>query len=105
MKIKKKDNIDNTIGNQTENTQESIQEETQNQEISDNTQTQVVTQNPLTDNYNSEYQGVKIKNETSFELTSDILSQRIEVNKDNIVIFHTHTCESYTSSENYQYQP
>lgn len=101
----KKDNIDNTIGNQTENTQESIQEETQNQEISDNTQTQVVTQNPLTDNYNSEYQGVKIKNETSFELTSDILSQRIEVNKDNIVIFHTHTCESYTSSENYQYQP
>ncbi len=101
----KKDNIDNTIGNQTENTQESIQEETQNQEISENTQTQVVTQNPLTDNYNSEYQGVKIKNETSFELTSDILSQRIEVNKDNIVIFHTHTCESYTSSENYQYQP
>ena len=48
---------------------------------------------------------MKIKNETSFELTEEILSKRIEVNKDNITIFHTHTCESYTSSEKYQYVP
>ena len=65
---------------------------------------QIVTENPLADNYNLENKGVKIKNETSFELTEDIVSQRIEVSKDNIVIFHTHTCESYTTSENYQYE-
>lgn len=48
---------------------------------------------------------MKIKNETSFELTEEILSKRIEANKENITIFHTHTCESYTSSEKYQYEP
>src|SRR5699024_3590982 len=73
--------------------------------IQSNTETEVVTENPLSENYNSEYNGVKIKNETSYELTQEILSKRIEVNKQNIVIFHTHTCESYTSSEQYPYQP
>ena len=67
--------------------------------------TQVVTNNPLPDNYTVECNGVKIKNETSYELTQDMLKQRIEVNSSNILIFHTHTCESYTSSEQYQYMP
>ena len=48
---------------------------------------------------------MKIKNETSFDLTEEILSKRIDVNKENITIFHTHTCESYTSSEKYHYLP
>ena len=93
----------------TNQVQEVIQEEIIEQEkTSDEITiegTEVVTQNPLVENYNSEYQSVKIKNETSFELTEEMLSQRIEVNKENIVIFHTHTCESYTSSENYPYVP
>lgn len=96
--------IKNTASNQVKEVEANTQEN-QNQEISENNEIQVVTENPLADNYNSEYQGVKIKNETSFELTQEILSQRIEASKDNILIFHTHTCESYTSSENYQYQP
>ena len=73
--------------------------------INECVQTEVVTQNPLADNYTVEYNGVKIKNETNYELTQDMLSQRIEVNSNNILIFHTHTCESYTSSEQYQYIP
>lgn len=48
---------------------------------------------------------MKIKNETSFDLTEEILFKRIDVNKENITIFHTHTCESYTSSEKYHYLP
>lgn len=82
--------------------------ENNNQEsgsVTENVTTQIVTENPLADKYTSEYQGVKIKNETNFELNNEILSQRIEVSKENIVIFHTHTCESYTSSEAYQYEP
>lgn len=67
--------------------------------------TQVVTLNPLPDSYTVECNGVKIKNETSYELTQDMLNQKIEVNTNNILIFHTHTCESYTSSEQYQYTP
>lgn len=67
--------------------------------------TEVVTPNPIALKYNSEYNKVKIKNETSFELTEDILRPNIDINNRNVVIFHTHTCESYTSSELYPYEP
>lgn len=105
--------IQNTASNQTQNLEESSGQinieasnsQTQDSQISENASTEIVTQNPLADNYNSESQGVKIKNETSFELTEEMLSQKIDVSKENILIFHTHTCESYTASENYQYIP
>ena len=68
--------------------------------------TEVVTAQPLSDRYDREYNGVKIKNETEFELTDDVLnSNNLEINTSNILIFHTHTCESYTQSENYSYEP
>lgn len=54
--------------------------------------------------YTSEYKGVKIKNETKYKLTEEILTPNVTVNKENILIFHTHTCESYTPSEKYQYK-
>ena len=74
-------------------------------DIAENVQTEVVTQTPLSDNYTVECNGVKIKNETTFELTQEMLLKRTEVDSSNIVIFHTHTCESYTVSEQYQYTP
>ena len=68
--------------------------------------TEVITQNPLPENYNKEYEGIKIKNETSYELTDDMLnSDALNINSNNIIIFHTHTCESYTQSEKYTYEP
>lgn len=30
--------------------------------------------------------------------------QSLDINKKDIMIFHTHTCESYTPTENYQYE-
>lgn len=54
--------------------------------------------------YTSEYNGVKIKNETEYKLTTKVLTPDVTVKKDNILIFHTHTCESYTSSEKYKYK-
>lgn len=54
--------------------------------------------------YTSEYKGVKIRNETNYKLTQEILTPNITVNKENVLIFHTHTCESYTPSEKYQYK-
>ena len=86
---------------QAENTTENS---TVNQEEIAKTTTQVVTENPIAEKFNREYNGVKIKNETSFELTDDMLnSNNLDINKENIIIFHTHTCESYTESENYKY--
>ena len=73
-------------------------------EVNTNVQTEIVTQNPITESYNVEINGVKIKNETSFALDNSILENGTNINKENILIFHTHTCESYTPSEQYQYQ-
>ena len=52
------------------------------------------------DSYNTTYGSVKIKNESKYTLTEDILKPDIDYsNKSDIVIFHTHTCESYTPTE------
>lgn len=47
---------------------------------------------------------MKIKNETDNKLTKEILTPNVTVNMKNILIFHTHTCESYTPSEKYSYK-
>ena len=67
--------------------------------------TQVVTNNPIAENYNTEYGKVKIKNGTSYTLTQEMLNPDITIENKNILLFHTHSCESYTSSEKYQYTP
>lgn len=67
--------------------------------------TQVVTQNPISLNYNFEYGNVKIKNETSFELDNNMVNPNINIENKNFILFHTHTCESYTSSQAFQYTP
>lgn len=88
------------------NTNSEEQKMAQVQEITTDTTTQVVTQNPITERYNKEYNGIKIRNETSYELRDDMLNpDNLEIDKKDILIFHTHTCESYTQTENYQYVP
>ena len=67
--------------------------------------TQVITNNPIAESYNVEYGKVKIKNQTDYELTQDMLTPDITIENKNIVLFHTHSCESYTSSDGYPYTP
>lgn len=67
------------------------------------TKTEVVTPNPIAENANVQYGNVKIKNQTTYNLTEDILNPDIKIDNKNILIFHTHSCESYTPSEKYQY--
>ena len=91
---------------QETNTNSEEQKIAQIQEVTTDTNTQVVTQNPIAERYNKEYNGIKIRNETSYELTDDMLNpESLDVDKKDIIIFHTHTCESYTQTENYQYEP
>ncbi len=70
----------------------------------ENANTEIVTQNPITESYNTEINGVKIKNETEFEINQSIMDNSLEIDKNNILIFHTHTCESYTPSESNDYE-
>lgn len=74
------------------------------EEVATNEKTEIVTNNPIKENYNIEINGVKIKNETSFEIDESILDTELNINKENIVIFHTHTCESYTPTEQFNYE-
>ena len=67
--------------------------------------TQVITNNPIKESYNTEYGKVKIKNETDYTLTEDMLKPDITIENKNVVLFHTHSCESYTSSDSYPYTP
>ncbi len=55
--------------------------------------------------YTNEYNGVYINNSSNYDLTYEILNpSSLTFTKENIIIFHTHTCESYTPSENHQYE-
>ena len=72
----------------------------------ENLKTEVITKNPIADAYTKKYKSVKIKNETSFDLSDEDLNpDKLKIDKSNIIIFHTHTCESYTSSKEFTYTP
>lgn len=72
----------------------------------ENLKTEVITNNPIADAYTKRYRGVKIKNETSFDLSDEDLNpDKLKIDKSSVIIFHTHTCESYTSSKEFTYTP
>ena len=90
---------------EADNTEKDTEDKNENiQPVPTEAGTQVVTQNPIKENCNVEINGVKIKNETSFEINNSVLDTTLDINKENILIFHTHTCESYTPTEQYNYQ-
>ena len=66
-------------------------------------QTRVINEKNKNDIYNVSYSTVKIRNQTSVMLTEDMLVPNIDFDTSNVIIFHTHTSESYTPSENYNY--
>ena len=68
--------------------------------------TEVITNNPIKDSSNTQYGSVKIKNETDYNLTEEMLNpDDIKIENKNIILFHTHSCESYTASEKHPYTP
>jgi len=103
QEIKQNETILNEREETIEENSESIQQ-VDSIEVATNIGTEIVTKNPIKESYNLEINGVKIKNETSFEINNSILEISQNINKENILIFHTHTCESYTPSEQFQYQ-
>lgn len=75
------------------------------EDLPDNVTTEQVTENNITPRYTTSYQDVQINNQSDYELTEEMLMPDAEItNKKNILIYHTHTCESYTASEGYEYQ-
>lgn len=79
-----------------------IEEEENIQEAKEDVQTEVLKNN-VPETYTTTYNTVKIKNGTKIKLTEEILTPDVTINTKNILIYHTHTCESYTPSEKYTY--
>ena len=100
--------VNNEVGQNIENEEnkENNKEEKEVELPKESVETEVITKNPIADAYTKKYKGVKIKNETGYDLSDEDLSyDELKINKSNIIIFHTHTCESYTSSKKYSYTP
>lgn len=83
--------------------EENISEEISN-DIQESPETQVLEEHNKKDVYDITYSTVQIRNQTSTELTEEMLTPDVEIAKDNIVIFHTHTSESYTPTDANPYQ-
>lgn len=73
-------------------------------EVNTGVQTEVI-KSTYKETYNYSVNGVKIKNETNFNLDELQLStDNVNTDNKNVIIFHTHTCESYTQTENCKYE-
>ena len=111
--IKGMENIEKskTIEKLDENNEEDVQDggsENNEENVVENAgvQTEVITPNPISDGSNTSIGSVKIKNETDYQITEDMFNtDDLTIDNKNIILFHTHSCESYTSSEKYPYTP
>ena len=67
-------------------------------------QTEERTVTEIKDVYTNTYKTVTVKNLTDIKLTEEILTPNYEIsNKNTILIYHTHTCESYTPTSQNSY--
>lgn len=67
-----------------------------------------VQESIVEEKYTQELQTVKIKNTSGYEITDEMLQEAENNNytySRNVLIYHTHTCESYTSEPGYEYEP
>lgn len=63
-----------------------------------------VLENNVPEKFTNTYKTVKIRNETKIKLTEEMLKPNVNINMKNILIYHTHSSESYTKSEKYTYE-
>lgn len=67
--------------------------------LPENAITEAVQENNITPKVTSSYGSVQINNQSDYEITEEMLNSNVEItNKKDILIYHTHTCESYTPS-------
>lgn len=82
-------------------------EENQEVKIADDIEklnTQVIADHNLKATYTNEGRTVQVNNQSGIDITDILNNSNYEIkNKDKFIIYHTHTCESYTSSDAYSY--
>lgn len=70
----------------------------------ENKDTKVISENNIKETYTNKYKDIKINNQTDYDISSILENASYTfINSKDIIIYHTHTCESYTPTENYNY--
>ena len=70
------------------------------EEIPKDATTEAVEKNNITPKVTGSYEDVKINNQSKYDITEEMLVPDVEItNEKDILIYHTHTCESYTPSK------
>lgn len=87
---------------ETNNINSNENEQKKLQEAQTGVNTEILPSN-IPDKTTYELFGVKIRNESDYNLQNEITDLNVDFNKKDIIIFHTHTCESYTPTEQNQY--
>ncbi len=90
-------------------TEEIIEETEENNEENENTvnneKEETSEKVEIKDTYTNKYKSVTIKNLTNIKLTEDIIKPDYKTkNTTDIIIYHTHTCESYTATKENSYK-
>ncbi len=85
--------------------EEENQNEGTNYEVPDKADTEVIEEHNIKASFTDENNGIQVNNQTKYNILETISNANYEVkNKDKVIIYHTHTCESYTSSEAFPYE-
>ena len=97
---------DTNLDNYNNEKNEAIQNTTENiiNDLPSFVDGKIISLNNKKDTFTNIYNSVKIKNESSYELTDEMLIPNVDFeNKKDIIIYHTHTCESYTPTAENNY--
>ena len=87
--------------------EEEKQEENEDKrvEIANNLETKVIDENNITASFTDTQNDIQVKNQSKYDIKEILQNPNYELkNKDKIIIYHTHTCESYSTSEKYNYE-
>ena len=72
-------------------------------EIKEPAEVQILNEHNINPTYTNEYEGIRINNQTSYDI-SDLIKNASYIPKNKkVIIYHTHTCESYTPTEKNNY--
>ncbi len=108
MELENQEELAETNIEENNNTSSNINEVANNEidtaNISSILPTKVIESKNKTDRFTDVYRSVKIKNESKYPLTEEMVTPNIDfTNKKDIIIYHTHTCESYTPTPENNY--
>ena len=105
--IGEKSDINNMLDNNQKNNEENNNKTSDEIELAKtDLQTQEVTENNIQPSYTDSIDDIQIKNQSSYAVTRELIEEPFKFsNTKDFIIFHTHTCESYTQTENFTYTP